>query len=102
MEENLDNANPTILDASDLPSRHREITIKQRQDGSIGLFDAFLPAYAYPYNNTEVPCSPEDSSDDEDVTEEIDAQEIYGSLHPQRKTHTKWRHTHTHTQQQQQ
>jgi hypothetical protein len=78
MEENLDNANPTILNASDLPSRRREDTVKQRQDGSTGLFDSILPAYSYPYNSIEAPSSPEDSEDDESP-EEIDEQEIYGA-----------------------
>jgi len=82
MEENKDNANPTILLPSDLPSRHRENLAQQRKDGGTGLFDQLIPAYGYPYDPFAPPGSPPTSSeasdsDSEDMIEPIDEQEIY-------------------------
>ena len=77
MDDDLQNANPTILNASDLPSRRRESTIKQRKDGSTGLFDSIVPSFGYPYSASDASLSASDSEED-DSREEIDEQEIYG------------------------
>lgn len=79
MEDDKDNANPTILNASDLPSRPRESATKQRKDGGTGLFDGLIPAYGYPYDPFELPSSGSDlsSEDERDYVEAIDEQEVY-------------------------
>lgn len=82
MEENKDNANPTILLPSDLPSRHRETLVQKRKDGGTGLFDTLIPAHGYPYDPFAPPGSPPTTSeasdsDSEDYIEPIDEQEIY-------------------------
>jgi hypothetical protein len=74
MDDDIQNVNPTVLNASDLPSRRRESTVKQRKDGGTGLFDSLLPAYSYPYDESQS----SSSDSDDDAIEEIDEQEIYG------------------------
>jgi len=74
MDGNVENANPTILNPSDLPSRRRESTVKQRKDGGTGLFDSIRPNLTYPF---DPPSSVSDSEEDDDSLEEIDEQEIY-------------------------
>ncbi|KAF2203751.1 hypothetical protein GQ43DRAFT_469705 [Delitschia confertaspora ATCC 74209] len=75
MADNKDNANPTILNASDLPSRRRDSIAKKREDGGTGLFDGLVPSYNYLSDPFEYPLSSSDS--DEDSAEDIDEQEIY-------------------------
>lgn len=77
MDADKDNANPTIINPSDLPSRRRSTpTAAKRQ----GIFDALVPAYP---SLVDAPLSPEtssissDSDLDEEVREEIDEQEVY-------------------------
>jgi hypothetical protein len=77
MASNKDNANPTILSASDLPSRRREVSVKKRDDGGTGLFDDLIPPYNYLSDAFERPPSATDS--DDDSVEDIDEQEIYGT-----------------------
>jgi metal-sulfur cluster biosynthetic enzyme len=90
MAEELENSNPTILLASDLPSRTQQqgdILLKHRRsDGGTGLFDASasVPSFLYtPFESTSPHSSDvemsEGDDDDAEVREEIDAQEIYGS-----------------------
>lgn len=78
MELDKDNANPTILNPSDLPSRRRDLPPKQRGDGGIGLFDGLVPTFYDPFlgPNPESDASDASSSDDDEV-EDIDEQEIY-------------------------
>ncbi|CAO2656690.1 Nn.00g054930.m01.CDS01 [Neocucurbitaria sp. VM-36] len=75
MEVDKDNANPTILNPSDLPSRRRESTVRGRDDGGTGLFDDLIPRYSYLSDPFEAPVSASDS--DDDAREDIDEQEIY-------------------------
>jgi len=75
MDDNVQNANPTILNASDLPSRRRESNVKQR---GIGLSESFH--FAYPFDALESSISVSDSDDDDVSVEAIDEQEIYGML----------------------
>lgn len=73
-EANKDNANPTIINASDLPSRRRSKPTAKRP----GIFDALAPAYP---SLVEAVSSPEaassDTSTSDDEREEIDEQEVY-------------------------
>ena len=80
MDVDKENANPTILNPSDLPSRRRELAVKNRDDGGSGLFDNLIPAYNYLSDPFEGPVSSSDSEDDS--VEVIDEQEIYGKLRP--------------------
>ena len=103
MDDDVQNANPTILNPSDLPSRRRESLITPRKDGGSGLLDGTLPSYTYPYTAFPAPSSrasdssgsllsdmedtryddhdnDEDEEEEEEEEEEIDAQEIYGEL----------------------
>jgi metal-sulfur cluster biosynthetic enzyme len=75
MDPDKDNANPTILNPSDLPSRRRESSVKKREDHGTGLFDDLIPVYTYLNDPFDQPASPSDS--DDDSVEHIDEQEIY-------------------------
>jgi hypothetical protein len=79
MELDKDNANPTILNPSDLPSRRSESTVKRRDNSGAGLFDDLIPRYNYLSDPFDDPVSASDSEDD-DAREAIDEQEIYGML----------------------
>jgi metal-sulfur cluster biosynthetic enzyme len=79
MDLDKDNANPTILNPSDLPSRRRESNAGKRDDGGAGLFDDLIPRYNYLSDPFDDPTSASDS--DDDVVENIDEQEIYGMCH---------------------
>ncbi|KAF2096589.1 hypothetical protein NA57DRAFT_43120 [Rhizodiscina lignyota] len=97
MDPDKDNANPTIINPSDLPTRRRQSdnisSIKRRTDGGTGLFDGLIPAIArssHAYDPFAAPlpvdsdASSPSSSDfgDDDVLEEIDEQEIYDLIAP--------------------
>ena len=72
--DNKDNANPTIINPSDLPSRRRSVPTAKRP----GIFDALVPAYpnlADPFSSPETSSISSDS--DEEAREEIDEQEVY-------------------------
>ncbi|KAH7087184.1 hypothetical protein FB567DRAFT_61304 [Paraphoma chrysanthemicola] len=73
--DDKDNANPTILNPSDLPSRRNQAAAKQRHDGSSGLFDDLIPRYTYLSDPFDEAVSASDS--DDDAVENIDEQEIY-------------------------
>lgn len=79
MDIDKDNANPTILNPSDLPSRRRNSTAGNGDDGGPGLFDDLIPRYNYLSDPFDDPLSASDSEDD--VVENIDEQEIYGVSH---------------------
>jgi hypothetical protein len=77
------NANPTIRNASDLPSRPRQGTIQSLSKTPRGLFASTVPASAY----LPDPFSPHSldsdlSEEDDNEIEPIDEQEIYGELVP--------------------
>lgn len=84
MEPDKDNANPTILNPSDLPSRRRDSSVKARNDGGTGLFDDLIPAYTYLNDPFDHPASPADS--DDTLPQDIDEQEIYGEWGPSSST----------------
>lgn len=80
-----DNANPAILNPSDLPSRRGA---SQQSNSRAGLFDGLIPSYPYYDDLTNtldassqpIPSNASDdiSSDDDDADrEEIDEQEIF-------------------------
>lgn len=75
--DDKDNANPTILNPSDLPSRRHESTVKRRDDGGTGLFDELIPRYNYLSDPFDESASTSES--DDDVVDNIDEQEIYGA-----------------------
>lgn len=79
-----DNANPAILNPSDLPSRRGA---SQQSTARAGLFDGLIPSYPH-YDNlitstssfpAPIPSNSSDDSisDDDDLREEIDEQEIF-------------------------
>lgn len=76
MEEDKQNANPTILNPSDLPTRGEDNPFKPRSDGGTGLFDDLVPGYGSDISRSD--SSSVGSDEEEDEVEEIDAQEIYG------------------------
>jgi metal-sulfur cluster biosynthetic enzyme len=76
MELDKDNANPTILNPSDLPSRRSDSTAKRRDDGGTGLFDDLIPRYNYLSDPFDDAVSASDSGSD-DARDDIDEQEIY-------------------------
>lgn len=78
MDPSKDNANPTILNPSDLPSRRQDAVVETRKDGGTGLFDGLVPAYSY-LNDPFEPMSSLSSDEDSDAAEEIDEQEIFGT-----------------------
>jgi hypothetical protein len=80
--DDKDNANPTILNASDLPSRRREAPVRRRDDGGTGLFDDLIPPYSYLDDAFDQALSSSDS--DDDAVEQIDEQEVYGQSRPSR------------------
>ncbi|KAB2577815.1 putative cytoplasmic protein required for cell protein [Lasiodiplodia theobromae] len=75
MDPDKDNANPTILNPSDLPSRRRESSVKKREGAGVGLFDDLIPPYSYLNDPFDAPQSSDDS--DDGSVEDIDEQEIY-------------------------
>ncbi|KAH7399229.1 hypothetical protein BKA66DRAFT_565319 [Pyrenochaeta sp. MPI-SDFR-AT-0127] len=75
MDLDKDNANPTILNPSDLPSRRRESAATRRHDGGTRLFDDLIPRYSSLSDPFDEPVSASDS--DDDALDNIDEQEIY-------------------------
>ncbi|KAF1992135.1 hypothetical protein K402DRAFT_416607 [Aulographum hederae CBS 113979] len=75
MDPDIQNANPTILNASDLPSRRSDFLVKKRADSGTGLFDGLVPSYSY-WNDPFEPAVSSDSEDD-DTAEVIDEQEVF-------------------------
>lgn len=75
-----DNANPAILNPSDLPSRRHDAALTKTKTS---LFDGLIPNYpyydefaSYPENDGDLPSSPSEPSSEDD-REEIDEQEIF-------------------------
>ena len=73
------NANPTIRNSSDLPSRRRQTSPHSSKQHALGLFSSTIPASAYSSDPfTPSTSSDEENSEDDDIVEPIDEQEIYG------------------------
>lgn len=73
------NSNPTIRNASDLPSRRRQGHTESSSKTPRGLFASTVPPSAYlpdPFSPSS--SSDSDLSDEDDDIEPIDEQEIYG------------------------
>jgi hypothetical protein len=68
----IQNSNPTILNAADLPTRLRPTATKT---GDYSLFTSALPLPA------DFESASSDSDDDNLLEEPIDEQEIYGKAH---------------------
>lgn len=77
------NANPTIRNASDLPSRRRQGDRHSLSKTHKGLFASTVPSSAY-LPDPFAPHSSDSfvSDDDEEGIEPIDEQEIYGRIRP--------------------
>lgn len=80
MDAGKDNANPTIINPNDLPSRRRRSTPSTAKPQ--GIFDALVPQYPNVLDldddATSSPEGPSDVSDsDSEEREEIDEQEVY-------------------------
>jgi hypothetical protein len=75
------NANPTIRNASDLPTRRGRFSSPSTEKQTLGLFANSIPSSRYPGDPFEEPdaSSPSEGDDDNSV-EPIDEQEIYGGL----------------------
>ena len=72
--DNKDNANPTIINPSDLPSRRRSTPTEKRP----GIFDALIPPYPDVAQSHNVgSASPQSSDSEDEAREEIDEQEVY-------------------------
>jgi len=85
MDANKDNANPLILNASDLPSRRGTDIARPRADGGTGLFDnpsSSTSAYTLDPLTSSSSSSSDDSDNDYDAADPIDAQEIYDLIAP--------------------
>ncbi|KAI9740987.1 MAG: hypothetical protein M1834_002698 [Cirrosporium novae-zelandiae] len=82
------NANPTILNPSDLPTRRRRPSSTTSSPfGGISLFSSVLPPSSSaidPFDNTPLSSFDSESSlsDDDDAPEPIDEQEIYDLIAP--------------------
>ncbi|KAL8779397.1 MAG: hypothetical protein Q9213_006965 [Squamulea squamosa] len=77
------NANPTIRNAADLPSRRREPSKKTKSRRPFGLLSSTIPDSAYtsdPFNPSS--SSETESSDSDEEVEPIDEQEIYDLIAP--------------------
>lgn len=75
------NANPTIRNASDLPSRRRHDHVQPSSKLAKGLFSSTVPPSAYlpdPFSPSPSDSDPSDDDDDAAI-EPIDEQEIYGT-----------------------
>jgi hypothetical protein len=81
-EDSKDNANPTILQLSDLPSRRQDEPRQKRDTAHAMLFEDLIPSYPDPFQ--EGFSSPTSSEEDVNIDgnnaiEEIDEQELYGT-----------------------
>ena len=75
----IQNANPTIRNVSDLPTRRRRTSSPSSKKRTLGLFANSIPSPAYlsdPFDTTRSASGSD--SDDDDTLEPIDEQEIYG------------------------
>lgn len=73
------NANPTILSISDLPSRQQ---LPKKTAAPSYLLSGLTPAYARDPFATSIESASEDDSEDDSIVERIDEQEIYGNFPP--------------------
>lgn len=70
----MQNSNPTILNAADLPTRLRPTVTRKSEYG--GIFTSALPLTPVDFESDP----PSDSEDDNLLEEPIDEQEIYGKI----------------------
>ncbi|MCJ1242820.1 hypothetical protein MMC30_000015 [Trapelia coarctata] len=74
----IENANPTIRNASDLPTRRGRTSSQNDKKNTLGLFASSIPSSTYLSDPFEPTTTSSDSeSDDENAAEPIDEQEIY-------------------------
>ena len=75
----LENTNPTIRNASDLPTRRRRRSSSAAKQTVPGLFAASIPSSTY-LSDPFALASSSDSDSDDDAVEPIDEQEVYGTI----------------------
>lgn len=73
----MQNANPTILNAADLPSRLRPVQTGKSVSYGPGIFTQNLPDSSDPFSTSPLSSS-ESESGDELMEEPIDEQEVFG------------------------
>ncbi|MCJ1396096.1 hypothetical protein MMC18_008985 [Xylographa bjoerkii] len=74
----IQNANPTVRNTSDLPTRRQRASSPTTKKHALGLFASAIPSSTYPVDPFEpAPPSAASDSDDDDAVEPIDEQEIY-------------------------
>jgi metal-sulfur cluster biosynthetic enzyme len=71
------NANPTILNASDLPTRRRRTSSHQSSLNGLGIFSYPLPIYTDDPFSSPISSKVDSDSDSDSIVEPIDEQEIY-------------------------
>ena len=71
------NANPTILNASDLPTRRRRASSDKLAQNGPGIFSYPSPAYSDDPFSQATSSKAESDSDSDSIVEPIDEQEIY-------------------------
>jgi hypothetical protein len=80
MASEMQNSNPTILNAADLPTRLRSSSTK-KPGAYGGIFASAIPSFVHstdPFSTSPYSSSESESDDDELLEEPIDEQEIYG------------------------
>jgi metal-sulfur cluster biosynthetic enzyme len=78
MNSEIQNANPTIRAASDLPTRQRRASPSSgKKNYALGIFHNSIPSSTYLTDPFESQAGSSDSELDEDELEPIDEQEIY-------------------------
>jgi len=71
------NANPTILNASDLPTRRRRASSHKSSPGGLSIFSYPPPAYTEDAFSQSTNSKLDSDSDTDSIVEPIDEQEIY-------------------------
>ena len=75
----IQNSNPTIRSASDLPTRQQRTSSPSTKNDPLGLFASTIPSSTYLVDPFE-PAPITDSDSEDDAVEPIDEQEIYGTV----------------------
>ncbi|MCJ1403539.1 hypothetical protein MMC11_006762 [Xylographa trunciseda] len=73
----IQNANPTIRNASDLPTRRRRTSSPSTKKDPLGLFASTIPSSTYLVDPFDAALHTSESDSDDDTVEPIDEQEIY-------------------------
>lgn len=90
----MDNANPVVLSATDLPTRRgrNAATSKTNESGLIAAIEAFPSYAADPFSHYAEESSSDSEVDEDEESDPVDAQEIYGRFRTFFHTSSKCRH----------